>query len=79
MTEYVHPTPFMTHVTRGPYGEAQAAYSYSTGMTLRDYFAAQALAGILANNTASYPEWNANRSYEHADAMLKARGGGEIV
>ena len=43
------------------------------GMTLRDYFAAQALAGLLAKNTAHYPEWIAKRAYEHADEMLKAR------
>jgi hypothetical protein len=46
------------------------------GMTLRDYFAAQALAGILANSNPHSEEWTVRRAYEHADAMLKARGGG---
>ena len=47
------------------------------GMTLRDYFAAQALAGICANqdnrvygNSMEF----ARAAYRLADAMLKARG-----
>ena len=47
------------------------------GMTLRDYFAAQIAAGMAAfSGTAgiSYGPHNiAGRSYEIADAMLKAR------
>ena len=49
-----------------------------SGMTLRDYFAGQALAGICAN-----PNWQptdvasvAQDAYAHADAMLSARNGG---
>ena len=42
-------------------------------MTLRDYFAAKAMQGLLA-------DWNACKcaeyAYEMADAMLKARGKG---
>lgn len=52
------------------------------GMTLRDYFAGQALAGIAAN---SYTPWTpdaadisdetlAKSAYDLADAMLAARG-----
>jgi len=46
----------------------------STGMTLRDYFAAAALQGNIA-----HPEVTGNRddiamdAYKYADAMLKAR------
>jgi len=45
------------------------------GMTLRDYFAAKAMAadmtdGIHENDFA----WAAARAYKVADAMLKARG-----
>ena len=46
------------------------------GMSLRDYFAGQALVGLLAQETE---EWsaadalNASRAYSIADAMLKAR------
>lgn len=46
-------------------------------MTIRDYFAAKAMQGMLSN-----PEWNhfstqqhAEYAYGVADAMLKARGG----
>lgn len=46
------------------------------GMSLRDWFAGQALAGLCANTHAweevSQSEF-ARRSYEHADAMLQAR------
>ncbi|HHT8992811.1 TPA: hypothetical protein ACT5B2_003856 [Burkholderia cenocepacia] len=54
----------------------------ASGMSLRDYFAAKALAGMLAypgcesrgshhnNNT---PDGVATMAYEYADAMLRAR------
>ena len=55
---------------------------HSPGMTLRDWFAGQALAGITAN---SYTPWTpdaadisdetlAKSAYDLADAMLAARG-----
>ena len=56
----------------------QIAYGRK-GMTLRDWFAGQALTGLLAgrgNNGDKAPNW-ANVSYAIADAMLKARGGGK--
>jgi hypothetical protein len=43
------------------------------GMSLRDYFAAKAMEGVLQGrftDTRTYAEW----AYEMADAMLKARG-----
>lgn len=45
------------------------------GMTLRDYFAGQALAGILAKETLwdAAADSLAHRVYNVADAMLKAR------
>jgi hypothetical protein len=51
------------------------------GMTLRDYFAAKALAGMLADpevgrdGVDDEPERIADAAYAYADAMLKARGG----
>ena len=51
-----------------------------TGMTLRDYFAAKAMQGIIFNDgdflDARYgsPETIAFAAYHMADAMLKARG-----
>jgi hypothetical protein len=54
----------------------QIAYGRK-GMSLRDWFAGQALAGLLAGRFSTgdkAPNW-ANSSYAIADAMLKARGG----
>lgn len=42
-----------------------------TGMTLRDYFAAKAMQGILYEGLE--PVETAKHAYEMADAMLKAR------
>jgi hypothetical protein len=47
------------------------------GMTLRDYFAGQALTGLLAGRQPNnaYPlEYLAETSYATADAMIEARG-----
>ncbi|MBL4940348.1 MAG: hypothetical protein JKY81_01645 [Colwellia sp.] len=44
-------------------------------MSLRDYFAGQALAGFCANRDLLDPEDVSQWSYGHADAMLAARGG----
>lgn len=53
------------------------------GMTLRDYFAAKAMQGMLADQTVTgrdFSTWSefcdeiANQSYDFADAMLAARG-----
>lgn len=53
---------------------AQTLGMHLSGMTLRDYFAARAMAadmtdGIHENDFA----WAAARAYKVADAMLKAR------
>lgn len=50
----------------------------SRGMTLRDYFAGQALQGILASSNFSEVSWNTCKaimadSYNIADEMLKVR------
>jgi hypothetical protein len=48
---------------------------YSEGMTLRDYFAGQALASVNLGIGVSdeYYRKTANHCYAMADAMLKAR------
>ena len=48
------------------------------GMTLRDYFAGQALAGFMANTRrpTTMAEDDATWCYSIADAMLAARTGG---
>ena len=46
------------------------------GMTLRDYFAAKAMQGFMANKSNPMhfqPENDANWAYSIADAMLAAR------
>jgi hypothetical protein len=43
------------------------------GMFLRDYFAGQALAGLMAVNGPISPNHDAKTCYEMADAMLEAR------
>lgn len=50
--------------------------SHLNGMTLRDYFAAKAMQGFMANKSNPMrfqPEDDANWAYSIADAMLKAR------
>jgi hypothetical protein len=50
--------------------------AYNGGMTLRDYFAAKAMQGLLAGITPT-TVWShdevAETAYKVADAMLKAR------
>ena len=50
--------------------EFQPGYS---GMTLRDYFAAAALQGLLADGGGSSWEADAKNAYQAADAMIRAR------
>jgi len=49
---------------------------FEEGMTLRDYFAAKALQGLLSTDLNCAPEYVqaiADSAYVLADAMLKAR------
>jgi hypothetical protein len=43
------------------------------GMSLRDYFAGQAMVGLLASRYVQGPDVVASYAYEYADAMLEAR------
>jgi hypothetical protein len=56
--------------------EDEIAQYVSHGMTLRDYFAAKAMQGLLAADKIN--DWTdckcAEYAYEMADAMLKERG-----
>ena len=61
--------------TRGWNGHEE---TISEGMDLRDYFAAQAMQGLIAgcysgNNVGFTVEGNVFAAYEYADAMMKAR------
>ena len=54
----------------------QDAYLVSTkqGMTLRDYFAAKAMQGLLADSTNDmYIDDLVKLAYKYSDLMLKAR------
>ena len=74
------PSAFPVLPPPDPRGGSAAGYPYpEAGMSLRDWFAGQALAGILAYR--SLDQYGAfiqgprvaERAYLYADAMLKAR------
>jgi hypothetical protein len=44
-----------------------------SGMTLRDYFAAKAMQGLMASTIDATLKTFAQQSYKMADAMLEAR------
>ena len=47
---------------------------YVTNMSLRDWFAGQALTGLIASNRANFPmPYLAHVAYEYADAMIRQR------
>jgi hypothetical protein len=57
------------------YGNDIVGIKQSTGMDLRDYFAAKALQALLVTrNDASYLEKMPKICYQWADAMMEARG-----
>ena len=63
-----------------PSSEWDAQYDrtfHAGGMTLRDYFAARAMQGILVATVTPITVWSQNdvaeTAYKMADAMLKAR------
>jgi len=48
------------------------------GMSLRDWFAGQALAGLASiDENADAPGFISNEAYRISDAMIAARSGGE--
>ena len=69
-----------TFVAISPSGDAYPGFP---GMSLRDYFAGQALAGLTSSTDATAEGWKiaapiaAELSYALADALLKARTQGE--
>lgn len=57
-----------------PDGSIKPVYSDSNGMSLRDWFAGQALAGIIRNGILEdFEPEVAARAYRFADAMLAER------
>ena len=58
----------------GPAFPADGWARLTVEMTLRDYFAGQALnKGVVNGDWCSTVEWRAKSAYEMADAMLAAR------
>lgn len=58
----------------GPAFPVELRASHAEGMSLRDWFAGQALAGLLAASDADHPTWAiTDYAYRVADAMLAAR------
>ncbi|MCW4115647.1 hypothetical protein NPA31_011800 [Aurantimonas sp. MSK8Z-1] len=51
----------------------QSDWETVPGMTLRDWFAGQALAGVCVGTLRFSPQQRATWAYEQADAMLLAR------
>jgi hypothetical protein len=57
----------------------ETSHGYDSGMSIRDYFAAAALQGIVSDPSLFVKskrdvELVSRSAYEFADAMLKARG-----
>jgi hypothetical protein len=48
-------------------------HSLVPDMTLRDWFAGQALIALIASENSGPPEMDAEIAYEFADAMMKER------
>ena len=57
----------------GEHFECVDGWHTEPGMTLRDYFAAKAMQGMLACPGSIRVNDDANFAYQMADAMLKAR------
>jgi hypothetical protein len=56
-----------------PYSGVGDDMNYSRGMSLRDYFAAKAMQGMMHDVSQPVGEVIAEWAYQVADAMLKAR------
>ena len=83
MSEQIHDGGSALPTADSYHPSGQIAYGRK-GMTLRDWFAGQALAGMAASsywaenvqaNRQDYMKPVAESAYAIADAMLKARGG----
>lgn len=57
----------------GPAFPTPAGIQHNDGMTLRDYFAAAALQGLMADGGGTSWDDDAKAAYRAADAMIKAR------
>ena len=51
-----------------------SVFDHERGMSLRDYMAAKAMQGMMHDVDQPHCDYIAQKSYQMADAMLKARG-----
>jgi hypothetical protein len=70
------PRPFSVDETTSSFPSSQLYPAYS-GMTLRDYFAAKAMQGLLASDVYAPIEKFATQAYAMADKMMEARNGSQ--
>jgi hypothetical protein len=63
--------PLPSHTRK--WDDAKKEYQQDEGMTLRDYFAAKAMQGLINEQSLKSYEAVAVEAYKQADAMLKAR------
>ena len=60
--------------TGGPAFPSQKEHTTKEGMTLRDYFAAKAMQGLLSDSCFTLGKDSlAKHAYQYADEMIKAR------
>ena len=61
--------------TGGPAFPRNISYPHESGMTLRDYFAAKAMQGLISSlqEGEDFTDRGCEWAYKVADAMLKAR------
>jgi len=64
----------MTNIQAFPMAVPENWDSIQDGMTLRDYFAGQALVGLLSRSDFLRAKIIAENAYAYADAMLEERG-----
>jgi hypothetical protein len=77
MSDVENPEAFARPISHDGTDCTAEVFPAQEGMTLRDYFAGQALAGMLANRYASWhdKQGNSRIAYKCADAMLATRKG----
>lgn len=66
------PQSFSGHCGNSDHSDPCGCYM-DNGMSLRDFFAAAALAGLLAGNSFGASSNLGEMAYKHADYMLRAR------
>ena len=67
------PRPASEYTEHGTLPDGNTAIDEQDGMSLRDYFAAAALTGLLAANEDRDMDVTAKYAYRYADFMLQAQ------